>query len=139
MRVLDVNLAIFADHTHVSLLWGVPIFLRRLPLDIVPRKRRRRCGNRGGVIVNIKIFMRTGCWTISNSLPRPLDLASGHFTALKRLTLDTRWLRPIVSVPLAAPSPASPVCFDQEEYLLPQIIIRPCWEGSNTANLCPDE
>lgn len=60
MVVSETNLGKFMDIPHRSILWDIPDFLRRWPLDIIPRKRRRRHGKRGGVIIRLKSYLRAG-------------------------------------------------------------------------------
>ncbi|ROI15199.1 hypothetical protein DPX16_8998 [Anabarilius grahami] len=60
MDVFEAKIEIFADYTQGSILRDIPDFLRRQPLDIIQRKRRRRRGKRGGVVVRLKIHLSAG-------------------------------------------------------------------------------
>lgn len=57
MDGFDAELGNFADNTYRSSLGGIPDFLRRWPLDIIPRKRRRRRGKRSAKLVSLKIYL----------------------------------------------------------------------------------
>lgn len=127
--VFDAKLGNFADNTYRSALRDIPDFLRRWPLDVIPRKRRRRRGKHSGIIVRLKTHLRAGFLLSSTSWPR-----------IKDLTRFVIWHSPVPSVYWftytrtdlpAPPDPSARLLQDSDS----RIIIRSRPKGVNTANL----
>ncbi|MGL4932751.1 MAG: endonuclease/exonuclease/phosphatase family protein, partial [Aeromonas sp.] len=135
MVVSETNLGKFVDTPHRSIIQDIPDFLRRWPLDITPRKRRRRCGKRGGVIIRLKSYLRAGFSPGSCPLPRTTDYWRSVFRYLP--VRSSRWLRYI----LPDPHPHGNALPDSLGWppldLHPRIIHRPRAVGANHANLRP--
>ncbi|XDV53579.1 hypothetical protein PO909_022050 [Leuciscus waleckii] len=73
--------------------------IRRWPLNIPRRKRRRKRGNRGGYLVKLKARLRAG------SLLDPIN-ESGGSAIWRPLDLIYQWLRPVLPLHLSPVSHA---------------------------------
>ncbi len=87
------------DNTNESFRMVIPDCIRRWPLNIPRRKRRRKRGNRGGYIVKLKAHL----WTGFLSDPSHESFYGGSAT-WRPLDLTYRWLRPVLPL---HPSPVS--------------------------------
>lgn len=124
MDVFEAKIANFADNTQGSILRDIPYFLRRQPLDVIPRKRRRRRGKRGRVVIRLKIHLRAG-------LPLSFTQDLSRFAVWHSPVLSSRCLTSIRADHPAPPD--SPARLTQDS--VSRIVIWPRPEGVNTANL----
>ncbi len=72
------------DNTNESFRMVIPDCIRRWPLNIPRRKRRRKRGNRGGYIVKLKAHLRAGF------------LSDPSYESLYGGSATWRWLRPVL-------------------------------------------
>ena len=82
------------DNTNEFFQMVIPDCIRRWPLNIPRRKRRRKRGSRGGYLVKLKARLRAG------SLVDP-TYESGGSAIWRPLDLIYRWLRPVLPLHLS--------------------------------------
>ncbi len=82
---------------HGSFIMDIPECIRCWPLNNLWRKRRRKRGSRGGLMIKLKARLQTGC--ISSPFLEPLY---GGSVVWHLLDQAHRWLRPVL--PLFPPS-----------------------------------
>lgn len=129
MVVSETNLGKFVDIPYRTIIRDFPDFLRRWPLDIIPRKHRRRRGKRGGLIIRVKSYLRAGIPPSLCPLPRTTDYC--HFVFRHLPVQSSRWLRYTMPAPRGLPDSLGRPPLN----LQPRICIRPRAVGVNHANL----
>ncbi len=105
--LLDIRSTFFNFHksdvecvfnkSHGSFTTDIPECIRCWPLNNPGRKRRRKCGSRGGLKIKLKARLHAGC--ISSPFLEPLYGCSVVWCLLDHAP---RWLRPVL--PLILPS-----------------------------------
>ncbi len=129
--VSETNLGKSVDIPYRTIILDIPDFLCRWPLDIIPRKHRRRRRERGGLIIRVKSYLRAGIPPSLCPLPRTTDywrfvVLPGHLPVQ-----SSRWLRYTLPAPRALPDSLGRPPVD----LQPRICIRPRPLGVNHTNL----